>query len=75
MKQCRHLLCAYFCFAPFTSPYGCYKINPELANKPPVIDLFPSIFGPVFGHYQLNSYKVVMYLQRLYRFCNIHTHR
>ena len=45
-------LSTYFCIHPFKLPYRCYDIQPELANKTSIINLFPSTFCPIFGHHQ-----------------------
>ena len=41
-----------FSFDTFKLTYGCFYIRPKLANKPSVINWFPSTFGLPMGHYQ-----------------------
>ena len=45
IEQYRHFFSTYFCFKIFKSLYGYYNIQEELANKPSVINLFPTTFG------------------------------
>ena len=59
IKQYTHFLCAYSFFNPFKTPYGCYNIRPELANKPFLTNWFSSTFG--HARFKFNSHKVVMY--------------
>ena len=49
IKRYRHLLSRYFCFDLFKSPYECCNIRSELANKPSLINWFPSTFGSILS--------------------------
>ena len=42
----------YFCFNPFKSPYSCFDIRLELANRFSVLNWLPSTFVPLLGHHQ-----------------------
>ena len=47
IKYYRHRLSTYFCFDPFKSPYSCFEIRLELAEKLSVFNRFPRTYTSI----------------------------